>query len=153
MRIMGALDLVEVATPGTPGTARLMIYAKIDGHQYTKDDLGIERHACNDDRMVAITDGATITINVGTTDIATVTIVGNRALAFTGTPFDGQVVGLRVRQDATGSRTLTYPASVAWGTDVTVPTLSTAANKTDYLAWRYNAPSTTWDGLAVARGY
>lgn len=153
MRILGALDLAEVAAPSTPTTGRAMLYVKADGHLYTLDDAGSERHVCNDDRMVAITDGATITIDVTTTDIATVTLGGNRTLAFSGTAYNGQVVGLRVRQDGTGSRTLAYPAAVRWGTDVTIATLTTAINKTDYFAWRYHFSDAKWDTLAVAKGY
>jgi len=40
-------------------------------------------------------------------------------------------------QDATGSRTVTWPASCKWPDD-TAPVLSTAANKVDIIAFYYN---------------
>lgn len=105
-------------------------------------------------RVVALTDGATITPNGDTTDIGTVTIAGNRIIAApTGTPTDGQQLMLRVKQDVVGSRTLTWNAVYRFSTDVPNPVLSTAASKTDYIGFQYNSADTVWDCLAVARGY
>jgi hypothetical protein len=105
-------------------------------------------------RVVALTDGATITPNSDTTDIGTVTIAGNRTMAApTGTPTDGQQLMLRVKQDATGSRTITWNAIYRFSTDVPNPTLSTAASKTDYAGFQYNAADSVWDCLAISRGY
>lgn len=105
-------------------------------------------------RVVALTDGATITPNGDTTDMGTVTIAGNRTMAApTGTPTGGQQLMLRIKQDATGSRTITWNAIYRFSTDVPNPTLSTAASKTDYIGFQYNAADAVWDCLAVARGY
>ncbi len=59
----------------------------------------------------------------------------------------------RIKQDATGSRTITWNAIYRFSTDIPTPTLSTSANKTDYIGFQYNTADTTWDCLAVARGY
>lgn len=98
-------------------------------------------------RLVALTDGATVTVDVETTDIGTVTLGGNRTFAFSGTPYDGQKLELRIRQDGTGSRVPAWPASVRWSGG-TAPTLTTTANKTDYIGFEYNAADSKWDGLA-----
>lgn len=99
-------------------------------------------------RTVALTDGATITPNASTADVATVTLGGNRTMAApTGTPIDNQQLVFRITQDATGSRTITWNAAYRFAGG-TAPTLTTTPNKTDYFGFQYNAASTTWDCLA-----
>ena len=97
--------------------------------------------------VVALTDGATITSACDParpTQFASVTLGGNRTLAFT-----GAAAGMRgtilVKQDATGSRTLTLPtgSKVAGGGSGAV-TLSTAANAVDRLSWEYDGTNYYW---------
>jgi hypothetical protein len=105
-------------------------------------------------RVTVLTDAATITSNCDTTDIGTVVLAGNRTLgAPSGNPQNGQRIQYRVRQDATGSRTLGYNAIFRFGTDVTSPTLTTAAAKTDYLLFEYNSTDARWDCISVVKGY
>jgi hypothetical protein len=100
-------------------------------------------------RVVALTDGATITPNADTTDIGKVTIAGNRTIANpTGTLTGGQRLILRIKQDATGSRTITWGSNFRF-TGGTAPTLTTTASKTDYLGFIYNSDDTKWDCVAV----
>jgi hypothetical protein len=105
-------------------------------------------------RVIALTDAATITSNCETTDVATVTLAGNRTLgAPSGTPMNGQRLQYRVRQDATGSRTLAYNAIFRFGADVVQPLLSTTPAKTDYILFQYNATDSRWDCMSVVKGY
>jgi hypothetical protein len=53
---------------------------------------------------------------------------------------------LALKQDATGSRLVTWPANVRWSSGV-APTLTTAANKTDYVEFVYDGLSSTFDGV------
>jgi hypothetical protein len=106
----------------------------------------------NRKRIVGQTDGATITIDVDTVDVATVTLGGNRTIAFSGTPYDGQKLELRIRQDGTGGRTLTWPASLRWPGGVAV-TLTTAASKTDYIGLEYHSSDAKWDAIAERLNY
>jgi len=105
-------------------------------------------------RVVALTDAATIATNSDNGDVFTVTLGGSRTMSSpTGTPTDGQQIMYRLTQDATGSRTITWGAAFRFSTDIPSPTLTTVANKTDYIGFQYNSASTTWDCLAIARGY
>lgn len=61
--------------------------------------------------------------------VRTVTLTGNTIFTFTGA-VAGQVLYLRIVQDATGSRTVTWPSGIKWPGGV-APTLSTTANKID----------------------
>ena len=53
---------------------------------------------------------------------------------------------LALKQDATGSRTVTWPGNVRWSSGV-APTLTTTANKTDYVEFVYDGLSSTFDGV------
>ena len=53
---------------------------------------------------------------------------------------------LMLTQDGSGSRTVTWPAGIAWSGG-TAPTLTTAANKTDVFTFVYNAQRAAWLGF------
>lgn len=75
------------------------------------------------------TDGATITFNIGQANKHTVTLGGNRTLALSSV-VTGQVFLIRLLQDGTGSRTVTWFSGISWAGG-TAPTLTTTANKAD----------------------
>lgn len=78
---------------------------------------------------ITATDGATITFDLNAGPKQRVTLGGNRTLALSNVS-DGKVFVLRLTQDATGSRTVTWFATIKWA-DGVAPTLTTTANKTD----------------------
>jgi len=79
-----------------------------------------------------LADGATITWDMSLGYNAKVTLGGNRTLGTPTSPVEGLTYTLAVIQDATGSRTLTWPASFDWGT-TGAPTLTTTAGKVDQI--------------------
>ena len=104
------------------------------------------------DYVVTITDGATVTLDQSGGANHAVTLGGNRTLALTN-PTVGQSVMLRAIQDATGSRTLTYPASIKWPGG-TVPTLTTSATQSDWLGFKcVDASTPVYHGFVVGQGY
>ena len=108
----------------------------------------------NNRTVTALTDAATIAIDASTGNIFTVTLAGNRTLgAPTGSPVNGQLMEVRVRQDATGSRTLAYNAIYRFSTDLPSPTLTTTAAKTDYLLFQYHSSDVKWDLIAINKGF
>lgn len=82
--------------------------------------------------FVALTDAATIAVDMSTLLNATVTLGGNRALANPTNMKVGQSGVIRVVQDATGSRTLSYGTAYDFGA-AGAPTLQTGANKEDLI--------------------
>lgn len=80
-----------------------------------------------------LTYASTLTLDGSTSSAFDVTLTGNAALAFTNIP-PGRVIRVAVTQDATGSRTLTYPANVKWPAGA-APTLSTTAGYIDVLTF------------------
>lgn len=80
------------------------------------------------------------------------TLTGPITINFSG-GINGQKILLRLTQDATGGRVATWGTSIRLGTDIDVATLSTAAGKTDYIGFVYNATATKYDLIALSRGY
>lgn len=102
---------------------------------------------------VTLTDASTIAIDASLGNHFTVTLGGNRTLGAPTNPTDGQKMLIEVIQDGTGTRTLGYNAVYGFGTDITSPTLTTGANKRDFLGFVYNSTSVKWYALGVSKGY
>lgn len=81
---------------------------------------------------VALTDGASIPLDLGAGFDFTVTLGGNRFLNSPTNPKTGQRGRIRVVQDATGSRTLTFGSNYEFAGG-TAPTLTATANAQDVL--------------------
>jgi hypothetical protein len=88
-----------------------------------------------------LTDGATITWDVGSSPVAKVTLGGNRTLSAPTNSASGQFISLTVIQDGTGSRLLTWNSAYEFTGDV-APTLTTTASKADVFVFKYNG--TVW---------
>jgi len=82
---------------------------------------------------VNLTDAASITWNLQTQQVARVVLAGNRALANPSNKSDGGFYVLVVKQDATGSRTLSYGSDYYFSGGL--PALSTAPNSVDILTF------------------
>ena len=81
--------------------------------------------------------GTTKTVDFSAANVQSVTLTGNCTFTFTN-PASGSGYVLILLQDGTGSRTVTWPATVKWPAG-TAPTLTTTANKADVI-------SLLWDG-------
>ncbi|MEP7022217.1 MAG: hypothetical protein ABJB47_00055 [Actinomycetota bacterium] len=57
---------------------------------------------------------------------------------------DGQDIRIRLSQDSTGGRTVSWGAGYDWGGANRAPTLSTAGGATDILSFEYDAASSKW---------
>lgn len=94
---------------------------------------------------VQLADAPSITVDWSKGKTQAVTLHGNRTVVFTNGQ-KGAKYTLIIKQDATGSRTVTWPSSVNWPGG-TGPTLTTTANKKDYLALFFDGES--YDGLGM----
>lgn len=94
--------------------------------------------------VVALTDGSSISVNASAGNVFTLTLGGNHTLANPSSPTDGQMIRILVKQDGTGSRTLSYGTAYEFSAGLASPTLSTAANTTDSLTFTYNGSSSKW---------
>lgn len=91
-------------------------------------------------------------IDLANGNVVSATLAGNTTFTFTGaTASTACSFGLYLTQDATGSRTVTWPASVKWSGGA--PTLSTAANAVDILVFETINGGTTWYGSLVGTNF
>ena len=79
-------------------------------------------------------------------NVHTVTLGGNRTLAVSNTS-TGQIFIIRLVQDGTGSRTVTWFSTIKWAGG-SAPTLTTTASKTDVLGF-ITTSSGNYDGFIV----
>ena len=96
----------------------------------------------------------TVSIDLNNGNVHSVILTGNATLTFdnpvaTG---DSSSFTLIVKQDGTGSRTVTWPGSVAWAA-ATAPTLTTTANKFDVLAFTTVDGGTRWFGFVAGQDF
>ncbi|WP_414572823.1 hypothetical protein [Nostoc sp. CCY 9925] len=96
---------------------------------------------------VTLTDALVVTFNLtgdsnGTKyKLLTTAAVGNsRTINYVGpTPADNEEVTFEIIQDSNGSRTVTWGSAFAFGTDIASITLTTTANKRDFVTARWNS--------------
>jgi len=99
--------------------------------------------------ITAATDGATVTFDCSAANIHTVTLGGNRTLALSNTTA-GQCLMLELKQDGTGSRTVTWFSGISWAGG-SAPTLTTTAAKTDVIRIRVVTAGSAYIGYVIGQ--
>jgi hypothetical protein len=133
---------LTATTPSALGTAAVgsgTTAAKSD-HVHPTTGLALLTENVN---TVATSSTAQTIPAVSTATINSITLTANCTLTFP-TATAGTSFLLRLAQDATGSRTVTWPATVKWAGAV-APTLSTGVSKVDYLTF-VCVDGSTWFG-------
>ncbi len=123
--IQTLLDAADAAT----ARATLAALAEVDvsgaAREYT---------ATQNFNETTLADGATIDWDASANQVASVTLAGNRTMAAPTNLVAGATYILRVVQDGTGSRTLTWNSVFKWSGG-TAPTLSTGADAIDLISF------------------
>ena len=101
-------------------------------------------------RRYGLTYSSSITIDWNNGNVQSVVLTGNTTFNFTNGKDGGKYI-LIIKQDSTGGRTVTWPSSVRFPGGVT-PTLSTGANKSDYIGFIYNGVDGKYDAVAFVGG-
>lgn len=141
------VTITNAATTGAPKVAATGDDTNIDLDLEAKGTGKINFNAHYGD-IVADADGATITFNMATGSRHGVTLGGNRTLAVSNVSA-GQIFFLRLLQDGTGSRTVTWFSTITWA-GAAAPTLTTTANRADLFIF-YAKTSSTFDGFIVGQ--
>ncbi len=148
------------SAPSTPASGFLRLYADNAGKWHVKNDAGVDAVLGElSDEWIDVADGATMTFDLGSLTnklkFLTGALGGNRTFAISN-PAEGLVFMIRVRQDATGSRTVTwFPAA----SDTVTMTLATPGVVTTTLDMKTGTPvifSTTgalYTGLTAGTTY
>lgn len=87
------------------------------------------------DEWYGLLDGATIAVDWANGRHQSVTLAGNRTFTFAGAK-NGERYLLKLKQDATGSRTVTWP-TILWRGG-SAPTLTTTASEYDVISLIYD---------------
>ena len=101
------------------------------------------------EEVFSSTPTSTITLDLANGSVQIITLGGNITYTFP-TPVAGKSLTLIQKQDGTGSRTVTWPASVKWPA-ATAPTITSTASRQDILS--FFADGTNWYGVVVAQNY
>lgn len=98
--------------------------------------------------------GAAPNLDLSAGSVQDVTLTANATLTISNPPATGKGYGvtLILRQDATGSRTLTWPTSIKWAGGA-APVISTAANSIDVYTFYTTNGGVTWLGTQAGKGF
>lgn len=98
---------------------------------------------------------ATVTPNVDTTDVLNVGVLtaAITIAAPTGSPVDGQELHVRLVQDGTGGRVITWNAVFAFGTTFTAASIATTANAKAVAVFEWVAVDSKWRCVQTAVGF
>ena len=139
------------------GSAQIAAGA-LDGKAINMQDQLLSRAEIRDFAETTATpsvSGGSLTLDLQTANVFVVTLTENvSTLALSNAPPSTKAgsVTLVLKQDATGNRTLSWPASVKWsGGNPRV--VSTAANAVDVFAFFTTDGGTTWYGFAGGNGF
>lgn len=157
--LLAANNLSDLASASTARTNLGLGTAAVDDRATTAQvQAGTANKVVEPDKLVAsaapqtLTDGAAITWDMSLGYNAKVTLGGNRTLAVSN-PVLGMTYCLGVIQDATGSRTMTWPSSFDWGT-TGAPTLTTTASKRDRITlFCTDASTPKFDAFLSGKGF
>lgn len=98
--------------------------------------------------LATASDGATITFDLSTSNVHTVVLGGARTLALSNVTV-GQSFVIRLVQDGTGGRTVTWFSTIKWANGTT-PTLTSTLNKTDVFGFICTS-SGNYDGFVIGQ--
>lgn len=93
-------------------------------------------------------------VDLSAANVFEITMTGNCTFTFTNPPASGTVQSftLKLIQDATGSRTATWPASVKWPGAI-APALTTTAARADFITFVTTDGGTKYDGFVCGQNF
>lgn len=101
--------------------------------------------------MVGNVDGSTINVDWSKGNTQMVILGGNRTITWSNQA-DGQILHFLIVQDATGNRTLTWPATVSWPGG-SAPALTVTANKADLILFIRDLTNNLEYGYVISKNY
>lgn len=148
VKISGSGSYIEPSTttaPSNPASGKVRIYATSDVYLKMKNSAGTEIIVSAGVPQSVTASTSATTINFASGDIVTLTLNASTTLTLNN-PITGLFYFIKAKQDATGSRTITWPAAVLWSGG-TAPTLTTTANKIDLITLWYDG--TNYFGTSI----
>ncbi len=127
---------------------------RISKDRINLDDKELQQAVLKDygETVVTAESGSTYTIDLTAGNVFNITLTANCSFTFSNPPASGTAGSftLFLTQDATGSRTATWPAAVKWPA-ATEPTLTTTASYLDVITFLTINEGASWFGAASAQ--
>jgi len=141
-------------TTVTGGTSGYALYnnAGVVGNTNTFTSFTLSAVTINDgytEETVTANTSTAYTISLANGTLQILTLTGNCTFTFP-TATVGQSFMMFLKQDATGSRTVTWPAAVQWPSSI-APTITATASKGDKFV--FTADGTNWLGSVAGQNY
>lgn len=140
VKISGSGSYIEKSTvtaPASPASGKVRVYATSNIFLKMKNSDGAEIVVSTGMVQAVAASTAATTIDFALGDIVNLTLTASTTLTLSN-PITGLFYFIKAIQDATGSRIITWPATVLWSGG-TAPTLTTTAAKRDIITF-------WWDG-------
>ena len=134
------LNYLDITTLGTTEASKAVT---ADANGVVKFDNGFQQES------TALTSGTSVTLDLNAGTVFTITLAHNIGTFTWSNPASSgyaSVFSLKVTQDGTGGRTISWPASVDWASG-TAPTLSSGANDVDVFVFFTVDGGTTYYGF------
>ena len=130
------------------------LFVMVDDPSGTPVTKKVSASVLRNPTVVALTYASTLATDAEAGEIFDVTLTGNVTLSNPTNPVSGKTLRWRIKQDGTGSRTVTLGNKFQIPSSATSPLpFSTAANAMDVLAATYHAGRDKWDVVAFVMGY
>jgi hypothetical protein len=131
------------------GTTRLGGAVSVEDNEVTRPKL----KDYSETTVIADT-GATYTIDLENGNVFNLTLTGDCTYTFSNPPASGSAGAFTLiqNQDGTGSRTVTWPASVEWA-EGSAPTITSTASSTDVFTFITTDGGTTWYGFTGGQDF
>lgn len=133
----------------TDGVTLLAAKAPLASPTFTGTVTHSGRQVITPDALSVVS--AHVSIDASTGNVFNIAATANFTLDNPTNPVEGQVIHLRITQDATGGRVMTL--GTAWNPGTATITLSTGANKIDHLVAMYNSTTSKWAITGFATGF
>jgi len=128
------------------------VYVEDEGLPYIYNGASWAPSHTIHDKVQTVSCAANVTVNWALGHIVDITLDQNVVFTFTGAT-DGYRLIMRIKQDGTGGHTVTWPATVRYGTDLTSMIITATAGKGDRCGWIYDATAAKYDAVSHMRGY
>ena len=138
------LNYLDITTLGTTEASKAVT---ADANGVVKFDNGVQQES------TALTSGTSVTLDLNAGTVFTITLAHNIGTFTWSNPASSgyaSVFSLKVTQDGTGGRTISWPASVDWASG-TAPTLSSGANDVDVFVFFTVDGGPTYSGFTSGK--
>ena len=145
---MQAASYVFKVTNGTAYTDTYWQTVNLTSTVYGSEDIEYFQISPHSNGLIQATDQATVIFDMWKTHDWEVILAANRTLSIINEG-KGNILRVKLTQDATGSRTVTWWSGISWAGG-SVPTLTTTVNKSDWFGF-INTGAGTYDGFVIGQ--